>query len=443
MVIVGFQGVLPTFDDCGVWDANRTANGKTQSNAALDNMFTLATSAINISSLFVGFYIARFGPRVACATGGIVITSGALIFAFASQLQIKALWTAGYVIMASGGPFVCFSMFTLPPSVGVQHQALVFSLVIGSLDASALVMYILNVIHEQTGACEKDLFIGFAVLPLLLLPLSLWLFPRQAGSDETARQRSVDSINSALLANGSRDATLNSEDNYTSLSESVKVEETKLEGPWVKGEEVSTGAILMSSEFALAILWAGMFVTSKYFYMENTAHCPGLQAARRTGAWASKCLHHGARSRTVYAGDRVSSQGRHCAYADAYGLYTSIDWNYERDSRTRLVRTMLLLVFNRFFFFAAAPIVLTKLWGSRGIAELYGIQLFLAAVMNLSNFLWTYVTNHVTHGSFFALNLILNMTTFIVALLFAYKVRSWRNAKMASASASVSGVSYA
>ena len=448
MVIVGFQGVLPTFDDCGVWDANRTANGKTQSNAALDNMFTLATSAINISSLFVGFYIARFGPRVACATGGIVITSGALIFAFASQLQIKALWTAGYVIMASGGPFVCFSMFTLPPSVGVQHQALVFSLVIGSLDASALVMYILNVIHEQTGACEKDLFIGFAVLPLLLIPLSLWLFPRQAGSDETARQRSVDSINSALLANGSRDATLNSEDNYTSLSESVKVEETKLEGPWVKGEEVSTGAILMSSEFALAILWAGMFVTSKYFYMENVA----AQLSWITGGAANE----------VNMGVKVFS-----IMVPAAGLFTPVTaYLFDKGGIVLALTlmgfiqasigimsvipsyplqyvTMLLLVFNRFFFFAAAPIVLTKLWGSRGIAELYGIQLFLAAVLNLSNFLWTYVTNHVTHGSFFALNLILNMTTFIVALLFAYKVRSWRNAKMASASASVSGVSYA
>ena len=103
--------------------------------------------------------------------------------------------------------------------------------------------------------------------------------------------------------------------------------------------------------------------------------------------------------------------------------------------------TMILLVFNRFFFFAAAPIVLTKLWGSRGINELYGIQLFLAAVMNLSNFLWTYVTEHVTNGSFLALNLILNTTTFVVAMTFAYKVRAWRNAKLASTS--IAHVSYA
>ena len=114
MVVVGLQGVLPTFDDCGVWDANRTASGRTESNTALNNMFTLATSTINLSSLFVGFYISRLGPRITCATGGIIIAIGAVLFAFASQLQVDALWTVGYVIMACGGPFVCFSMFTLP-----------------------------------------------------------------------------------------------------------------------------------------------------------------------------------------------------------------------------------------------------------------------------------------------------------------------------------------
>ena len=463
MVVVGLQGVLPTFDDCGVWDANRTASGRTESNTALNNMFTLATSTINLSSLFVGFYISRLGPRITCATGGIIIAIGAVLFAFASQLQVDALWTVGYVIMACGGPFVCFSMFTLPPLVGAHRQALVFSLVIGSLDASALIMYVLNVIHEQTGACEKDLFLGFAVVPLLLIPLSMWLFPGASAHDDPPRLSSVDSTNSALLTNGggSHDAAaLASGDDYTEIigdrttdvpdNSKKAVDDAShlmgLMGPWVKGEEASTASILVSPQFALAILWAGMFVTSKYYYMENVdgqlAWITDNNADRvNMGVKAFSIMVPAAglfTPVTAYLLDKggivfaLSLMGVIQLFVGILSVIPSYEVQYA---------TMILLVFNRFFFFAAAPIVLTKLWGSRGINELYGIQLFLAAVMNLSNFLWTYVTAHGTDGSFLALNLILNTTTFVVAMVFAYKVRAWRDARLALPS--IAHVSYA
>ena len=419
MIVVGFQGILPTFDDCSVWNASRGEHGRAASNSALDNMYTAATSAINISALFVGFYIRRVGPRVACATGGLIVALGALLFAFASKLDVPQLWTIGYIVMASGGPFVCFSMFTLPSLVDARHQALVVSMVIGSLDASALVMYLLNVVHKNTGACEKDLFLGFAALPLLLVFASLWLFQRPASSaSPNGKEEEESDLEKPLTENASGDV---------SPKAAIAVE-----GPWVAGEDEKTLTILRSPEFMLAILWAGMFLTSKYFYIEN------VEAQL---SWIS-----GGDAHRVNTGVSVFS-----VMLPAAGLFTPItaalfDKGGIVFSLTLMgflqllvgvcsvipvyplqFVTMAALVFNRFFFFAAAPIVLTKLWGSRGINELYGIQLFLGAIMNLSNFFWTYVSESVTHGNFCALNLSLNGATFAVAMWFAYSVRKWRD----------------
>ena len=64
--------------------------------------------------------------------------------------------------------------------------------------------------------------------------------------------------------------------------------------------------------------------------------------------------------------------------------------------------TMLIMVFNRFFFFAAAPLILKSLYGDRGINELYGILLFIAAIIGLSNYLWSWMRLDTFEGSFWS-----------------------------------------
>ncbi len=71
--------------------------------------------------------------------------------------------------------------------------------------------------------------------------------------------------------------------------------------------------------------------------------------------------------------------------------------------------------------------LLTKMYGSeKGPSVLYGIDAFLAACFNYTNYLWTFLSVTVLHGNFFLLNLILNSLCAIVGLAVAISINRWR-----------------
>ena len=101
--------------------------------------------------------------------------AGSLLFSLNSSVT-PFLWTIGYILLASGGTFITFSMFTLSMLVSQKWRALAFAIIIGALDASALVLYILNEIFEATNTCTDVLFGCFSLCSLALLIASPWLF---------------------------------------------------------------------------------------------------------------------------------------------------------------------------------------------------------------------------------------------------------------------------
>jgi hypothetical protein len=88
--------------------------------------------------------------------------------------------------------------------------------------------------------------------------------------------------------------------------------------------------------------------------------------------------------------------------------------------------TMTVIVFKRFLFFASVPFILTNLFGSTfGPTTLYGVALFFASCMNLTNYAWTHITFTYLHNSFFIFNVTLNALCVVVGLIFAYFVWRW------------------
>jgi hypothetical protein len=408
MTVVGFQAILPAMKDDGVFAylCPGGVSGCHSQSMHLDLMFIVATSFVNLTSVAVGFIIAKTGPRVSCMIGGAIVALGSVIFAVSSE-SFPA-WIAGYGLMGAGGPFIAFAMFTLPNGIPAESQGLGFSMIIGALDGSAAMMWFMGLIHRYHGAHIKGLFLGFAILPALMFLVAIWIF-RPAKGAADAGGEAAEGAGAGADTDGA----------------SEQGDET-----WLQQEHLSNGQVVVTRPFFLCCVWASWFITSKYFYMQNLNQqlqwITNNEDQTNTAVQVFSALLPAAGSAIPITGAIMDKGGAVVALIvlsilqGIVGIFSIIP------SYGAQYVTMLVLVFNRFLFFAAAPFVLSKLYGARGINSIYGMALFVGACMNFTNYLWTYISTVTLSGNWLPLNLILHLGTCSYGLFFAWSVRGWR-----------------
>jgi MFS family permease len=425
-IIVGYQGLLPVLLKEGVFqDMCRyvidqylvhkslisTRSNHTQISADeplckaqelhLSLMFTLGVSVLNGMCLPVGFIVQRYGPRITCSIGAILIASGSVLFAFSSS-KFDA-YIPGYILMGAGGPFVAFSMFSLAQIIP-HRQGMIFSLIVAAFDGSSGLMFLFWVLNHFFHLSLRTMFLYYLVLPAALLLSTFWLFPPHSSPEKLQT------------------------DEYAQINPSTPLMQPT---QWFKAHS-SLRNIITSPPFILVVVWSMLYVTTKYFYMGNMyseilwiTSNDKLQA--RTAQFVFSIivpLSALFAPLTSYLMDThppevtvilMAITSLICAAAINIKLY------YLQYA------TMTFIVFNRFAFFAIAPFLLTKMYGSeKGPTVLYGIDAFLASCFNYSNYLWTFLSVSVMNGSFFVLNLILNLLCAITGVLLALAIRRWR-----------------
>lgn len=313
------------------------------------------------------------------------------------------------MIMGAGGPFVAFSMFTLPGLVPPEYAGRVFSIVIGAFDGSAAMMFFIALLHDHAGYTTRQLFLAFAVLPLLMSVAALWLFPapKEAPADADA-EGGAEAQKEALIP---RDET------------------------WTQMEHLGMGEVVKSGPFVSCCVWAACFITCKYFYMQNVDQqlkwITGDDDKVHTGSQVFSIILPAAGGFTPVTGAILDKGGAVSALTILSVLQGLVGVLAVIPSYGLQYVTMVVLVFTRFLWFATAPFVLVKLFGARGITTVYGYVLFVAAVVNYSNYLWTYITVDALDGNWRPFMLILNLGCFVYGLFFSNQVRRWRDAAAA------------
>jgi MFS family permease len=404
LIIVGYQALLPIMKDAGVYEELCKADEATPCHAQqmrMDLMFTLATTVINLNSLFVGFFISRTSPRTSCVTGGLLICAGALVFAMSTE-SVPA-WIAGYVLMAFGAPFVVFSMFTVPQRVQPSKRGLAFSLVIGAFDGSAAMTYFMLLLHRHAGFDLRELFLAYATLPAIGLVIGgFWLHAPPKDSEVGDRQ------------------SLNAVEETNSLTDQS----------WLRQAHLADKDVLKTPQFWIITAWIAVFMTSKYFYMQNVDKqllwiANDDHELSKLGSEVFSILLPAAGALSPITGyiiDRGGAEISLLCLAIIQGLVGIL--GVIKIFNLQYI-TMFFLVFNRFLFWAVAPFLLSALYGPRGVSTIYGMALFFAALVNLSNYLWTYLGVIVLDGDWLALVLVLNLTASVYGIYFAWQVRQW------------------
>lgn len=408
-IIVGYQGILPVLLKEGVYQnlcSNQTEVVESSEEPLchaqtlrLNLMFTIAVSILNSMCLPVGFIVQYYGPRITCSIGAILIASGAILFSFSSP-HFDA-YIPGYAMMGAGGPFVAFSMFGLTQLIP-NRQGTVFSLIVAAFDGSSGLMFLFWVINKYFHYSIHTIFLFYIILPGMLLVSTFWLFPPK--KKPISRDTSLDINASMPLIHPSS---------------------------WFNPHDIK--AVVVSSPFMLIALWSMLYVTTKYFYMGNM-HSEVLwitnynRSQARTAQFVFSILVPFSAVFAPLTSYLMDKRPPHFSVA----IMAIISFLTAATSNINIYylqyATMTFIVFNRFFFFAIAPLILTKMYGTeKGPTSLYGIDSFLAACFNYTNYLWTYLAFNVDDGSFLFLNLILNCACGVIGVIVAVALSRWRD----------------
>ena len=140
-------------------------------------MFTTAAVATNVCALPVGTVLDRYGPRVSGIIGSILLTIGALLMAFATQLAFDA-YIPGYLFLALGGPFVFISSFQLSNTFP-QRSGLILALLTGAFDSSSAIFLFYRLIYSASHGSftPQKFFLVYLIVPIFIIVVQIFVMP--------------------------------------------------------------------------------------------------------------------------------------------------------------------------------------------------------------------------------------------------------------------------
>ncbi len=143
----------------------------------LNLMFTTAAVATNVCALPVGTVLDRYGPRVSGIVGSILLTIGALLMAFATQLPFDA-YIPGYLFLALGGPFVFISSFQLSNTFP-QNSGLILALLTGAFDSSSAIFLFYRLIYSASHGSftPQKFFLIYLIVPIFIIIVQIFVMP--------------------------------------------------------------------------------------------------------------------------------------------------------------------------------------------------------------------------------------------------------------------------
>ncbi|KAJ4181515.1 hypothetical protein FALCPG4_016657 [Fusarium falciforme] len=147
----------------------------------LNLFFISASISANVSSLFAGSVLDRYGRRTCWIVSSLLLIAGALLMGSSFAIPKFDGYLLANVFLAVGGTFLFVSSFQLANAFP-KNSGLIVALVTGAFDASAAVFLFYRMAYEASGgsfSLEK-FFFGYIAIPVLILVAELLWMPSHA-----------------------------------------------------------------------------------------------------------------------------------------------------------------------------------------------------------------------------------------------------------------------
>ncbi|KAF1994549.1 MFS general substrate transporter [Amniculicola lignicola CBS 123094] len=144
----------------------------------LNFFFSLASTTANVSALFVGTLLDRYGPRLCFLIGCFFLSVGSVLMSLAFHVAEFDGYAVANFFLALGGTFIFLPSFQIANAFP-KYAGTIVALVTGAFDASAAVFLFYRLAYEASDGkfTPKVFFLAYLIVPFLILVAQLTFLP--------------------------------------------------------------------------------------------------------------------------------------------------------------------------------------------------------------------------------------------------------------------------
>ncbi|KAH8671599.1 FMP42 protein [Xylariales sp. PMI_506] len=206
-VVFGFASLKPVLIAEGVYrelcpasDSNEDGSDGAEVPCAEQDMrlnlfFTAASITTNVSSLFAGTVLDRYGRRLCYILSANFIAVGCVLLGYAFAIPEFDGYLVGNMFLALGGTFLFVPSFQLANAFP-KHAGLIVACVTGAFDASAAVFLFYRIAWEASkGAFEpSQFFFAYITVPVALLIGEWALMPTESYHTKPELEQKIEKV---------------------------------------------------------------------------------------------------------------------------------------------------------------------------------------------------------------------------------------------------------
>lgn len=165
----------------------------------LNFFFVVGSITTNVSSLFAGAALDRFGRRTCWLLSSTFLFVGSLLLAFSFAIDEFDGYTLGNFFLGIGGTFLFVPSYQLANAFP-RHSGLIVALITGAFDASAAVFLFYRMSYDATdGAFSLEkFFFMYCVVPVFILVAEYgWMNPRGYHTIPELEEKICEALDSA------------------------------------------------------------------------------------------------------------------------------------------------------------------------------------------------------------------------------------------------------
>ena len=142
----------------------------------LELMYTLASSALNLSCLLSGIFLDRFGMRWSILIGACFMAVGSILFACGSPSFDS--YIPGYVLIGFGGMPISLGHLRMAEMLP-KHGGLFISAISNAFDAAAFIFFVFKLVYDRWKLSIRVLFLIYANIPATLILFAFFMVPKE------------------------------------------------------------------------------------------------------------------------------------------------------------------------------------------------------------------------------------------------------------------------
>lgn len=152
----------------------------------LNMMFTIGAVMTNVSAIFIGRILDKYGPKVCGFIGAVLLYFACFVFIFSKQIEATLNssyfdpYMIGYTALALGGPSTYMSSFHLSNTFP-EKSGTILALLNGAFDASSAVFLLYKLYYKNSSPLPiQGFFKLFLLVPTFIILAQLFVMPNSS-----------------------------------------------------------------------------------------------------------------------------------------------------------------------------------------------------------------------------------------------------------------------